>query len=156
DSEVRSEVAANACELRNRDTSANYGAPACVPAGASRPRGELAMVRATRRAILTALLCAACCIEARGQSDSLPSWNDGATKTSITDFVARVTAQGGADFVPPAERIATFDNDGTLWCEQPVYVQVAFVFDRVKALSAQHPEWKTKQPFRAVLAGDQA
>jgi phosphoserine phosphatase len=86
----------------------------------------------------------------------LPSWNDGAVKTSITDFVARVTTQGGADFVPPAERIATFDNDGTLWCEQPMYFQLAFALDRVKALAPQHTEWKTKQPFRAVLAGDKA
>src|SRR5215203_640297 len=85
--------------------------------------------------------------------DPLPSWNDGAAKKSITDFVARVTTQG-PDFVPPAERIAAFDNDGTLWCEQPVYFQVAFAFDRVKALAPQHPEWKTKQPFKAFLEKD--
>jgi phosphoglycolate phosphatase-like HAD superfamily hydrolase len=88
------------------------------------------------------------------QSDPLPSWNDGATKNAITDFVARVTTEGGADFVPPAMRIATFDNDGTLWCEQPFYFQLAFALDRVKALAPQHPEWKTKQPFRALLEGD--
>ena len=87
-------------------------------------------------------------------TDPLPSWNDGATKTSITDFVARVTTQGGPDFVPPDQRIATFDNDGTLWVEQPMYVQLAFVLDRVKALAPQNPEWKTKQPFKAVLDGD--
>jgi len=114
------------------------------------------MIHATRRAILTALLCAACCVEARGQSDVLPSWNDGAAKTSITQFVARVTAQGGPDFVPPDERIATFDNDGTLWAEQPIYFQVAFAFDRLKAMAPQHPEWKTKQPFRAALEKDHA
>jgi hypothetical protein len=92
---------------------------------------------------------------ARAQpADPLPSWHDGATKKSITDFVARTTTQGGADFVPPAERIATFDNDGTLWCEQPVYFQVAFAFDRVKAMAPQHPEWKTKQPFKALLEKD--
>jgi phosphoserine phosphatase len=84
----------------------------------------------------------------------LPSWNDGPAKTAITDFVSRVTKEGGADFVPPEERIATFDNDGTLWTEQPVYFQVAFALDRVKALAPQHPEWKTKEPFKSVLAGD--
>jgi phosphoserine phosphatase len=87
-------------------------------------------------------------------TDPLPSWNDGQTKTSITTFVARVTTQGGADFVPPAERIATFDNDGTLWIEQPMYVQLAFILDRAKALAPQNPGWKTKQPFKAVLDGD--
>lgn len=75
-------------------------------------------------------------------------------KQSITDFVARVTAQGGADFVPPADRIATFDNDGTLWCEQPLYFQGIFAIDRVKAMGPQHPEWKTKQPFKGVLEND--
>jgi hypothetical protein len=88
------------------------------------------------------------------QSDPLPSWNDGAVKKSITDFVARVTAQGGADFVPVEQRIATFDNDGTLWCEQPVYFQVAFAFDRIKAMAPQHPEWKTTPPFKAILDKD--
>src|SRR5262249_7809645 len=72
----------------------------------------------------------------------------------ILDFVARVTKQGGPSFVPPDQRIATFDNDGTLWVEQPMYVQLAFVLDRVKAMAPAHPEWKTKQPFAAVLAGD--
>jgi hypothetical protein len=91
---------------------------------------------------------------AAAQPDALPSWADGAAKKSITDFVARVTTEGGADFVPPAERIATFDNDGTLWAEQPVYFQLAFAFDRVKALAPQHPEWKTKSPFKALLAKD--
>ena len=91
---------------------------------------------------------------AQGQTDALPSWNDGATKKAITDFVSRVTVQGGSDFVPPAERIAVFDNDGTLWLEQPMYVQLAFALDRVKALASQHPEWKDKQPFKAVLEGD--
>ncbi|HEY7230813.1 MAG TPA: HAD family hydrolase [Pseudolabrys sp.] len=86
--------------------------------------------------------------------DPLPSWNDGAAKKSIIDFVARVTAQGSPDFVPPERRIATFDNDGTLWCEQPVYFQAAFAFDRVKAMTPEHPEWKTKQPFKAVLEHD--
>lgn len=91
---------------------------------------------------------------ALAQGDALPSWNDGAVKTSITDFVARITTQGGPDFVAPAERIAVFDNDGTLWSEQPMYVQLAFVLDRVKALGPQNPGWKNTQPFKAVLAGD--
>jgi len=88
------------------------------------------------------------------QTDPLPSWNDGAVKSSITDFVARVTTQGGPDFVPVDQRIATFDNDGTLWIEQPMYVQLAFILDRVKALAPLNPGWKTKQPFKAVLDGD--
>ncbi|TYL79848.1 HAD family hydrolase, partial [Bradyrhizobium cytisi] len=87
-------------------------------------------------------------------ADPLPSWNGGATKTAIADFVARVTSQGGADFVPSAERIAVFDNDGTLWCEQPVYFQLAFALDQVKAMAPQHPEWKEQQPFKAFLSHD--
>ena len=86
--------------------------------------------------------------------DPLPSWNEGATKASILDFVARVTTQGGPNFVPVDQRIATFDNDGTLWVEQPMYVQLAFALDRVKVMAPMHPEWKTKQPFAAVLDGD--
>lgn len=88
------------------------------------------------------------------QSDPLPSWNDGPVKKSITDFVTRVTTQGSPDFVPEPERIATFDNDGTLWCEMPFYFQMAFAFDRIKAMAPQHPEWKTKEPFRSLLKGD--
>jgi phosphoserine phosphatase len=114
-----------------------------------------------RRALLSALAVLptlvglrAISARAQGQTDALPSWNDGATKKAITDFVSRVTVQGGSDFVPPAERVAVFDNDGTLWLEQPMYVQLAFALDRVKALAAQHPEWKDKQPFKAVLEGD--
>jgi len=92
--------------------------------------------------------------QAQAQRDPLPSWNDGATKAAIVDFVGRVTTQNGPYFVPPAERIATFDNDGTLWIEQPMYVQLAFVLDRVKTMAPMHPEWKDKQPFAAVLDGD--
>ena len=91
---------------------------------------------------------------AQAPPDPLPSWNDGATKTSILNFVARVTTQGGPDFVAADKRIATFDNDGTLWVEQPMYVQLAFILDRVKAMAPMHPEWKTKQPFAAVLDND--
>lgn len=87
-------------------------------------------------------------------ADPLPSWNDGKVKKSIVDFVTRVTTKGSKDYVPPAERIATFDNDGTLWCERPVYFQLLFAIDRVKALAPKHPEWKTKQPFKAVLEND--
>ena len=88
--------------------------------------------------------------------DPLPSWNDGASKQAIVAFVARVTKAGGPDFVPPPERIATFDNDGTLWSEKPLPFQVIFAFDRVKALAPQHPEWKTKPPFASLLKGDMA
>ena len=84
----------------------------------------------------------------------LPSWNDDAAKKSIIDFVEKVTKEGSPDFVPPNERIATFDNDGTLWCEKPLPVQLYFALDRVKALAPQHPEWKTKEPFASILKGD--
>jgi phosphoglycolate phosphatase-like HAD superfamily hydrolase len=87
-------------------------------------------------------------------ADALPSWNDRPAKAAIVDFVARVTREGGPDFVPVPERIATFDNDGTLWSEQPIYFQLAFALDRVKALAPEHPEWKGTEPFKAVLAGD--
>lgn len=87
-------------------------------------------------------------------ADPLPSWNDGGSKQSIVSFVKRVTAEGSADFVPPAERIAVFDNDGTLWAEQPAYFQLLFAIDRVKALSNSHPEWKDTEPFSSILRGD--
>lgn len=86
--------------------------------------------------------------------DPLPSWNDGAAKQAIIDFVDRVTDEGSPDFVLPEQRIATFDNDGTLWVEQPMYTQIVFAFDRIKAGAADHPEWKTTEPFEAVLAND--
>lgn len=101
--------------------------------------------------ILAATLSSA----ARGQTpDPLPSWNSGAAKKSITDFVAHATAASGPDFVPAAARIATFDNDGTLWTEQPNYVQAIFALDRLRTLAPQHPEWKSEQPFKAVLDND--
>ena len=87
-------------------------------------------------------------------ADLLPSWNDGASKQAITRFVKEVATTSGSGFVQPAERIAVFDNDGTLWSEQPMYFQLAFALDRVKALAPQHPEWKKEQPFKAVLEGD--
>jgi hypothetical protein len=93
-------------------------------------------------------------VAAAQAADRLPSWNDTAPKRAIVSFVEKVTKEGSPDFVPPAERIAVFDNDGTLWSEQPMYFQLAFAIDRVKALAPQHPEWKEKEPFKSVLAGD--
>jgi len=90
----------------------------------------------------------------RTKDKNLLLWNDGTAKKAIVDFVARVTTKRGADFVPEAERIAVFDNDGTLWCEQPFYFQGLFAFDRIKALAPEHPEWKERQPFKAVLDND--
>jgi phosphoserine phosphatase len=90
---------------------------------------------------------------ARG-AEPLPSWNDTASRQAILRFVGRVTAAGSTDFVPVPERIAVFDNDGTLWSEQPVYNQAAFIVDRVKALAPEHPEWTAKDPFASILKGD--
>ena len=87
-------------------------------------------------------------------ADPLPSWNDTAPKKAIVAFVERVTAEGSKDFVPPTERIATFDNDGTLWAEQPLYFQLLFVMDRVRTLAPQHPEWKAQEPFASILRAD--
>src|SRR5271169_5013106 len=89
-----------------------------------------------------------------GTDDPLASWNDGTTKKSILDFVARVTEAGGKDYAAPEERIATFDNDGTLWSERPYPFQVAFALDRLKAMAPQHPGWRDKEPFKSALAGD--
>lgn len=86
--------------------------------------------------------------------DPLPSWNDGPSKHAILDFVAKATDASSKDFIPESDRIATFDNDGTMWVEQPIYTQFVFAIDRVKALAPEHPEWKTKEPFKSVLAGD--
>ncbi len=87
--------------------------------------------------------------------EPLPSWNDGAAKHAIVQFVQRVTNENSPEYVPPDERIATFDNDGTLWSEKPVYFQLLFAIDRIEQLAPEHPEWKTQQPFKAVLEGDQ-
>jgi hypothetical protein len=87
-------------------------------------------------------------------TDPLPSWNDGDAKQSILGFVARVTDPASPDFVSEPERIAVFDNDGTLWAEKPVYFQLLFAIDRVKAMAPDHPEWTTQQPFQAVLEDD--
>ena len=103
---------------------------------------------------LTLLLFALALSRIGFADDLLPTWNDTAAKTAIIKFVNRVTTEGSADFVPPADRIAVFDNDGTLWSEQPMYFQLAFALDRVKALASRHPEWKNQQPFKAALEGD--
>src|SRR5262245_36125656 len=117
-------------------------------------RAAIAISRRFVPCALAGLLMLAGTLAAQAQNDPLPSWNDGSVKQTIVDFVARVTREGGPDYVPPAERIATFDSDGTLWAEQPIYFQFQFAFDRVKALSAKHPEWRNQQPFKAVLEGD--
>lgn len=87
-------------------------------------------------------------------ADPLPSWNDGEAKQAIVEFVTKVTEEGSPDYMVSAERIATFDNDGTLWAEQPMYFQLFFAIDRVKTLAPQHPEWKDKEPFASLLKGD--
>jgi len=104
--------------------------------------------------ILSFSLVCTSTIRADTQTDPLPSWNEGSTKQSIVRFVDLVTKEGGKGYVPPAERIAVFDNDGTLWAEKPIAVELAFTLDRVKALAPKHPEWKQKQPFKDVLEGD--
>ena len=111
-------------------------------------------LNALAAAVLGIALAWSCSLHALAQSDPLPSWNDTPTKQTIVEFVGRVTKTGGPDFIAPADRIATFDNDGTLWVEQPMYVQLAFALDRVKALAPLHPEWKYTDPFQAVLDGD--
>lgn len=101
--------------------------------------------------LLTAVLAA--CVPVT-DADPLPSWNDGASKQTIIEFVTRVTDESHPDFVPDAQRIAVFDNDGTLWAEQPMYFQLTFAIDQVHALAAQHPEWSTQMPYAAILSGD--
>jgi len=114
-------------------------------------RNSLKLVRDAALAVAAGLIFA---VSALAQTDPLPSWNDTAPKAAIVSFVEKVTKEGSPDFVPESERIAVFDNDGTLWVEHPMYVQLAFALDRVKAEAASHPEWKDKQPFKAVLEGD--
>jgi haloacid dehalogenase-like hydrolase len=113
------------------------------------------MSRSIRSPIPFAVACALAVLPGIAQAQSpLPSWNDGPAKQAIIGFVGEVTKPGSPDFVAPAERIDTFDNDGTLWSEQPLYFQLAFALDQVKALAPKHPEWKTTQPFKAVFEGD--
>jgi len=111
--------------------------------------------RATAAFVAAGLACWAATAAAQS-SDSLPSWNDGPAKQAIVKFVEAVTKEGGADFVPPADRVATFDQDGTLWVSHPLYTQAMFALDRVVELAPEHPEWKDREPFKAVLAGDRA
>jgi phosphoglycolate phosphatase-like HAD superfamily hydrolase len=108
----------------------------------------------TRALLAASLVLIGSSAVAQPSTDALPSWNEGPVKQSIVDFVARVTTDGSPDFVPAAERIATFDNDGTLWTEQPFYFQLAFAVDRVRALAPKHPEWNTQSPFKELLARD--
>ncbi|GLS32532.1 Phosphoserine phosphatase [Mesorhizobium albiziae] len=108
----------------------------------------------TARAVAFLVTVALTPAVALAQTDPLPSWNDTQPKAAIVEFVEKVSKEGSADFVPEPERIAVFDNDGTLWTEHPMYVQLAFALDRVKAEAANHPEWATTQPFQAVLEGD--
>jgi phosphoglycolate phosphatase-like HAD superfamily hydrolase len=114
------------------------------------------MTRAPQFAIFAFLVTAVAALQARAVDgvDPLPSWNEGAAKQAVVALVKGTTDKESPTFVPPEERIATFDNDGTLWVEQPLYTQVVFAFDRVKALAPSHPEWKTTEPFRTVLLGD--
>jgi phosphoglycolate phosphatase-like HAD superfamily hydrolase len=92
--------------------------------------------------------------QAFAQDTPLPSWNDGAPRAAIIDFVKRTTTEGAPDYIVPADRIAVFDNDGTLWSEQPIYFQLAFALDRVKAMAPEHPQWKDAEPFKSLLAND--
>jgi hypothetical protein len=108
----------------------------------------------TRIHTLLACLALIFCLTPRASAQALPSWNDTPTKASIVSFVEKVTQDGSPDFVRHEDRVAVFDNAGTLWCEQPMYTQLAFVIDRVKAMASQHPEWKDKEPFKSLLAGD--
>ena len=112
------------------------------------------MLRTGPRSVVPAVLVGLALSRlAAAQSDPLPSWNDGPAKQAITRFVADTTKEGSPKFVPPAERIAVFDNDGTLWAEQPLYFQFLFGIDRVKVMAPQHPEWKTTEPYKSVLEG---
>ncbi|MDH4126481.1 MAG: haloacid dehalogenase-like hydrolase [Gammaproteobacteria bacterium] len=112
-------------------------------------------IRAVVLLLLASAVTTACTgHEAPSALDPLPSWTAGTTRDRIIDFVARVSTPGGTDFVPQAERIAVFDNDGTLWAEQPAYFQLLFAIDRVVALAPQHPEWVDQEPFASLLKGD--
>jgi hypothetical protein len=123
----------------------------CLPAGAMKR-----LSRGVRRFALPLVLAAlaATGIAHAQAPDPLPSWNEGASKARILAFVQAVTDKSGKDFVAPDDRVATFDNDGTLWCEQPIYVQFAFMLDQLKAAAPKHPEWKDNPAFKALVAHD--
>ena len=108
----------------------------------------------TQLALLASLALTACVASGTRIEDPLPSWNDGASRDAIVDFVERTTTPGSTDFVQTPERIAVFDNDGTLWGEQPIYFQLAFALDRIRDLAPEHPEWRTTEPFASALKGD--
>ena len=112
------------------------------------------MIRLAKSLVFLALLVLVPAGASAAAADVLPSWNDAAARARIVAFVQTVTDPRGQGYVAPAERIAVFDNDGTLWSEQPAYFQLAFAIDRVRALAPKHPEWRTKQPFQGVLEGD--
>jgi phosphoserine phosphatase len=112
------------------------------------------MRRTSFQSWLVIFVCATAMPAVAQQADPLPSWNEGPTKSAIVAFVEKVTTEGSPDYVRPGERIATFDNDGTLWAEQPVYFQGLFALDRVKALAPEHPEWQTAEPYKSAIAGD--
>jgi len=112
-------------------------------------RGRTVATIATAAAVIVAAA-----MHPRAERNPLPSWNAGEARRAIITFVDRVTKSGSPDFVKPAERIAVFDNDGTLWSEQPAYFQLLFAVDRVRVLASQHPEWKTQEPFASALKGD--
>jgi len=122
-----------------------------VPVVTSISRQSRAALFCVRWCLLIVLAWANACVAAE---DSLPSWNDGSAKQQIESFVKNVTTTGSPEFVEPGRRIAVFDNDGTLWAEQPIYFQFLFALDQVKAQSPEHPEWKTTEPFKSALAGD--
>jgi phosphoserine phosphatase len=109
-------------------------------------------MKISKKALLLSLVC--CLFLGCAATDPLPSWNEGAAKESIVTFVEKTTTRGSTDFVEEEDRIAVFDNDGTLWSEQPMYFQLAFVFDRLEKLAPQHPEWRTTQPFKAAMEKD--
>lgn len=118
--------------------------------------GRRSMLFAASAMVATAATLSSTETKAQTPADPLPSWNDGPAKQAILDFVHATTDQSSKDFVPPEDRIATFDQDGTLWVEHPNYSQAMFAFDRMHAMAPQHPEWQSHEPFKAVLANDQA
>jgi hypothetical protein len=136
-----------------RGTEPRGGPPAPGFAANNRPEPTEMVPRCLTTYVFLAFL-ASFSTSALSQTDRLPSWNEGPAKRAIVQFVEKVATEGGPGYVPRPERIAVFDNDGTLWCEQPGYVQAAFALDRIRALSGAHPEWREKPFFRAAIGGD--
>lgn len=120
-----------------------------------RAHGKAGEMRFGAGALGVALLVASWgCSVSKVRTDPLPSWNEGPARSAILEMVSEVTNESGASYVPPGERVATFDNDGTLWVEHPLYTQAIFALDRIRALAPEHPDWQTKAPYRQVLSGD--